>query len=55
MSAQAPTAARSPERRKAARPVRALAAAATAPQSASTNAATVAPYPISGIIVMVLR
>src|SRR5436190_16693189 len=49
MSTQAPTAARSPERSNAARPVRALTAAAIAPQSASTRAATVAPYPSSGI------
>src|ERR1700693_6559014 len=55
MSAQAPTAARSPERRSAAPPVRALIAAATAPQSARTNAATVAPYPSSGIIVIAFR
>src|SRR4029077_5702135 len=38
-----------PDRRNAARPVRALTAAAIAPQSASTRAATVAPYPSSGI------
>src|SRR5205809_677673 len=55
MSTQAPTAARSPERSNAARPVRALTAAAIAPQSASTRAATVAPYPSSGITGFALR
>src|SRR6266851_2851689 len=55
MSTQAPTTARSPERSNAARPVRALTAAAIAPQSASTRAATVAPYPRAALTVVALR
>src|SRR4029434_3367592 len=50
MSTQTPTAARSPERSRLARPVRAAPAAATAPHTARARAATVAPYPSSGII-----
>src|ERR1700730_605167 len=55
MSTHTPMAARSPEWRRLTRPVRAETAAATAPQMASANAATVAPYPSSGIIGMVFR
>src|SRR6266540_3325609 len=55
MSTQTPMAARSPERRRLGRPVRAPSAVATAPHTARARAATVAPYPSSGIIGIFLR
>src|SRR6266545_5999511 len=55
MSTQTPMAARSPERRRLGRPVRAPSAVATAPHTARARAATVAPYPSSGIIGILLR